>query len=186
MDNEFTSTTETENENIISETDDTKNEPEPSQENEIEVSSDSVEKQQTEPLEEIPGNDDNTEKDSEQENTDEFDQLDNLIENLPENFPKALTVIRSDIAPVIATFDESLVEYYVEKLKKKTGTLKKPIMDEIKQAKENIRTKEFETEIAGVEELEMDPEIQQLADEISRDPLLFKNKISISSAIGSY
>ena len=76
----------------------------------------------------VPGDDGNAAEDDKGDNKYEFDNLDDLIEGLPDNFPKALSVIRSDIAPVIATLDESLVEYYADKLKKKTGALKKPIM----------------------------------------------------------
>ncbi len=124
-------------------------------------------------------------KEEDNENdVDEFDYLDKMIDELPDNFPKALSKIRSEIAPTIATMDTSLVEYYVDKLKKKTGALKKPIMDEIKLAQQNMLDIESETEIAGVEEIKIDPEIQQLSEEIAQDPLLFKNKINIVNQLG--
>lgn len=122
--------------------------------------------------------------DNEVNEEDEYDQLDKLIDDLPDNFPKSLLTIRSKIAPVIALLDDSLVEYYVDKLKKKTGTLKKPIMDEIKLARQNLLAEESETETAGADKIKSDPEIKQLADEIAQDPLLFKNKIDIVNQLG--
>jgi hypothetical protein len=59
-------------------------------------------------------------------------------------------------------------------------------MDEIKLAKENIIAKDLEREIVGVEEIEIDPEIQQVADEIAQDPQLFKNKITIINQLGVF
>jgi len=132
----------------------------------------------------IRRNNRNEDEGSKGDNKDEFDKLDAKIDELPGNFPKALPIIKSDIAPVIATLEESLIEYYADKLKKKTGALKKPIMDEINLAKQNISAKESETETDGIEEIKDDPEIQQSADEIAQDPLLFKNKIEIINQLG--
>ena len=172
MDNEFTLTTETENENIISETDDTKNEPEPSQENEIEVSSDSDEKQQTEPLE-----------DSEEDNINS--KLEKMIDELPDNFPDAQPIIREDIAPQLIEMEGGLLEYYIEKLRKQTKVSKQTIKEEIKATK-NIQDSlgSDDAEDDDQEDEETDPEVLELANQIAQDPLLFKNRIDDVQNLG--
>lgn len=116
------------------------------------------------------------------DNGDGSDLIEKMIDELQDSFPKALPKIRSDIAPAIAPLEDSLAEYYISKLKKKTQAPRKSIVDEIKVAKQNLLPKDTET--AGVDEISNDPEIQQLADEIAQDPLLFKNKIDTVNSLG--
>lgn len=103
----------------------------------------------------------------------ETEDLDTLIEKLPDSFPKALPEIRSGIAPAISQLDGGMFEYYVEKLKKQTKAPKKAILEEIEIAKKETTSEES----TGEEDEEVDPEVLLLAEEIGKDPLLFKKRI---------
>ena len=61
--------------------------------------------------------------------------LNQLIEGLPENFPKALPVIKSEIAPQLIELEGGLLEYYIDKLRKQTNVSKQTIKEEIKATK---------------------------------------------------
>ena len=47
------------------------------------------------------------------------DDLEDLIEQLPENFPQALPIIQNEIAPIIAECDPGLKDHYISLIKKK-------------------------------------------------------------------
>ena len=46
------------------------------------------------------------------ENMPVTDDLEEMIERLPENFPQALPIIQNDIAPIIAECDVGLKDHY--------------------------------------------------------------------------
>ncbi len=115
----------------------------------------------------------------------EFEKLDTLIEQLPEHFPAAADIIRNEIAPILANCDPGVIDHYVITLKKKTKAESKRavtlIIDEfIKQQESQV----VETDEEAPDDIQTDPEIAALADQIAQDPTLFKNKIDLVNKLG--
>jgi hypothetical protein len=48
------------------------------------------------------------------------DDLEDMIEQLPESFPQALPIIQNDIAPIIAECDAGLKDHYISLIRKRT------------------------------------------------------------------
>lgn len=115
----------------------------------------------------------------------EFEKLDTLIEQLPEHFPAAAEIIRNEIAPILANCDPGIIDHYVTTIKKKTKAESKRavtlIIDEfIIQQESQI----VEPDEENPDEIQSDPEIVALADQIAQDPMLFKNKIDLVNQLG--
>jgi len=112
------------------------------------------------------------------------DDLEDMIEQLPENFPQALPIIQNEIAPIIAQCDPGLKDHYISLIKKRTkAASKRAVQLEIENAI-NVVTEE---DILPTEQQEtriIDPEIQQMADRIANDPQLFKNRIEMVNRLG--
>ena len=75
----------------------------------------------------------------ETQNTDDdstvTDDLEDMIEQLPENFPQALPIIQNDIAPIIAECDPGLKDHYISLIKKRTkAASKRAVQLEIENA----------------------------------------------------
>jgi hypothetical protein len=49
------------------------------------------------------------------------DDLEDLIEQLPENFPQALPIIQNDISTIIAECDPGLKDHYILLIRKTTA-----------------------------------------------------------------
>jgi hypothetical protein len=113
-----------------------------------------------------------------------IEKLEELIEQLPENFPQALSVIQNEIAPVISECDAGLRDHYISLIKKKTkAASKRAVQLEI----ENAINQQINDDTAAPEQPEeriVDPEIQALAEQIANDPLLLKNRIDIVGQLG--
>ena len=112
------------------------------------------------------------------------DDLEDLIEQLPENFPQALPIIQNDIAPIIAECDPGLKDHYISLIKKRTkAASKRAVQLEIENAvvqlteKDLLPAKEPENRI-------IDPEIKEMADRIASDSQLFKNRIEMVNRLG--
>ena len=112
------------------------------------------------------------------------DDLEDMIEQLPENFPQALPIIQNEIAPIIAECDQGLKDHYISLIKKRTkAASKRAVQLEI----ENAVIQVTEEDILTAEEPEtriIDPEIQDMAEQIASDPLLFKNRIEMVNKLG--
>ena len=128
---------------------------------------------QTENLE-IQNSDDSTVK----------DDLEDMIEQLPENFPQALPIIQNDIAPIIAECDPGLKDHYISLIKKRTkAASKRAVQLEI----ENAVIQLSEEDVLTTEEpgnSVIDPELQQMSDQIASNPQLFKNRIEMVNKLG--
>ena len=118
------------------------------------------------------------------DNTTITEDLEDMIEQLPENFPQALSIIQNDIAPIIAECDPGLKDHYVSLIKKRTkAASKRAVQLEI----ENAVIQLTEEDIKNLEEPEnriIDPEIQQMSEQIASDPLLFINRIEMVNKLG--
>ena len=112
------------------------------------------------------------------------DDLEDLIEQLPENFPQALPIIQNDIAPIIAECDAGLKDHYISLIRKRTkAASKRAVQLEIENAVIQVTEKDLlTTEKPGNPVI--DPEIQQMAEQIANDPQLFKNRIEMVSRLG--
>ena len=112
------------------------------------------------------------------------DDLEDLIEQLPENFPQALPIIQNDIAPIIVECDSGLKDHYISLIKKRTkAASKRAVQLEI----ENAVVQLTEQDIKNLEEPEnriIDPEIKEMSDHIASDPQLFKNRIEMVNRLG--
>ncbi len=63
------------------------------------------------------------------------DDLEKIIEQLPENFPQALPIIQNEIAPIIAECDPGLKDHYISLIKKRTkAASKRAVQLEIENA----------------------------------------------------
>ena len=107
-----------------------------------------------------------------------------MIERLPENFPQALPIIQNDIAPIIAECDAGLKDHYISLIRKRTkAASKRAVQLEIENAVIQVTEKDLlPTEEPGNPVI--DPEIQQMAEQIASDPQLFKNRIEMVSRLG--
>ena len=112
------------------------------------------------------------------------DVVEDMIERLPENFPQALPIIQNDIAPIIAECDAGLKDHYISLIRKRTkAASKRAVQLEIENAviqvteKDLLPTKEPGNPV-------IDPEIQQMAEQIASDPQLFKNRIEMVNRLG--
>jgi len=108
------------------------------------------------------------------------DSIEDMINTLPENFPKAQQEIRDKIAPVLIELDGGLLEYYMEKLVKKIKASKKVINEELEVVKNDIAKKELQKKKEKV----IDPHVQLHAKTIANDQHLFKNRISVVKRLG--
>jgi hypothetical protein len=112
------------------------------------------------------------------------DDLEDMIEQLPENFPQALPIIQNEIAPIIAECDSGLKDHYISLIKKRTkAASKRAVQLEIENAVKQLTEKEIKN-LKEPENPVIDPEIQQMAEQIARDPQLFKNRIKMVNRLG--
>ena len=107
-----------------------------------------------------------------------------MIEQLPENFPQALPIIQNDIAPIIAECDAGLKDHYISLIRKRTkAASKRAVQLEIENAIIQVTEKDLlPAEKPGNPVI--DPELQQMAEQIASDPQLFKNRIEMVSRLG--
>ena len=131
---------------------------------------------------------DNQTENFEIQNSDEdmpvTDDLEDLIEQLPENFPQALPIIQNEIAEIIAECDPGLKDHYISLIKKRTkAASKRAVQLEIENAVNQLS----EEDLLPAEEPDtriIDPEIKEVAEQIASDPQLFKNRIEMVSRLG--
>jgi DNA primase len=105
--------------------------------------------------------------------------LEDLINTLPEDFLAAHQRIKDEIAPLLVRLDESLKEYFIEKMTKQLKVSKVVIRKEVDRVKGDIAKQALEEEKQSI-----DPAIQIQAEEIAKNPLLFKTKISLIKDLG--
>ena len=105
--------------------------------------------------------------------------LEFLIDKLPEDFPRALPSIKSDIAPILAELKGGALDHFIDVVRKKCKTNKKAIQDEI-----DIAAKQKGPEKTEVKEEKSDPEIEKAATAIANDPMLLRNRIGLVNKAG--
>jgi hypothetical protein len=114
-----------------------------------------------------------------------LENLDALIEQLPDQFPAASETIKNEIAPLLIDCDAGIKDHYVKVIKKKTNAASiKSVSLLIDEAIEKGNSEETIPDDEDPEEIQTDPEIVALADQIAQDPMLFKNKIDLINKFG--
>jgi DNA primase len=114
-----------------------------------------------------------------------FISIADMVAELPENYPDANQILRTDIFPKIVDLDGGLQDYYIDLIKKKLSVGKQTI----KEALKSYREMEFvdSTEVTGdetQEDEEIDPEIIEKAEQLSLDPEIFKKRINAVNGLG--
>jgi len=113
--------------------------------------------------------------------------IDDLIDLLPDQFPTAQEMIKYEIAPYLVDCSAGIRDHYIKVIKKRTNAASiKSVSLLIDEAIEEINDSESESCEGSVEEKPViDPEIQKMADDISSDPQLFKNRIEVVHKLGA-
>lgn len=107
--------------------------------------------------------------------------IEEIIKKLPENFPLALPIIQTEVAPLIAKCEPALIEHFIPLLKKQTKASNvKVIKDVIENAKQKFQMKES----GEIADDEIDPEILEMVEQIKNDPLLFKKRMDVIAKLG--
>ena len=111
--------------------------------------------------------------------------LEALIEKLPEQFPEAVDIIKDEIAPLMIDCKTGVKDHYVKMIRKKTNAASiKSVSLIIDEAIERFNAEEPEPEKSELDEIRKDPEIQKMAEQIAHDPLLLKNRIDLIGRFG--
>jgi hypothetical protein len=114
-----------------------------------------------------------------------LENLDVLIEQLPDQFPAASETIKNEIAPLLIDCGAGIKDHYVKVIKKKTNAASiKSVSLLIEEAIENRNSSETIGDEEPPDEIQTDPEIIAMADQIAKDPMLFKHKIDVVNQLG--
>ena len=109
--------------------------------------------------------------------------LNDLIEELPDNFPDANSVLKENIFPQIIDMDAGMQDYYTVILQKKFSVGKQTIKEAIKAFNQEMAPAPIDIEIDNEEE-EIDPETIEKAEQLSLDPEIFKKRIDMVNGLG--
>jgi len=122
---------------------------------------------------------------------DKIKKIDDLIGQLPQNFPEAAEVIKNDIIQLLVDCDKGIIDHYCTLIKKRTNAAsKKAITKLIDEAILKIQSAETPftyddgCQIPTSETLTPDPEIVKAAVHMSQDPQLFRKKIDLVNKLG--
>jgi DNA primase len=112
--------------------------------------------------------------------------IDDLIEQLPDQFPAAQDKIKYEIAPHLVDCSAGIRDHYIKVIKKRTNAASiKSVSLLIDEAVKEINDSVFNNDEKSFEETRIiDPEIQEMAEKIASDPLLFKNRIEMVNKLG--
>lgn len=112
-------------------------------------------------------------------NESDIKNLEELIEQLPEQFPDAV------VAPLLLDCNAGVQDHYIKTIKKKTGAASiKSVSLIIDEAIERINTEETASDKNELDEISKDPEVQKMAEQIAQDSMLLKNKIDLIGQLG--
>ena len=108
-----------------------------------------------------------------------------LIEQLPEQFPAAVDMIKYEIAPHLIECNPGVRDHYIKVIKKRTNAASiKSVSLLIDEAIQEINASVAGNDSCAEIEATIDPEIIEAAEQIAHDPMLFKKKIDIVNQLG--
>ena len=111
--------------------------------------------------------------------------IDILIEQLPEQFPSAVEIIKYDIAPRLIECNPGVRDHYIKVIKKRTNAASiKSVSLLIDEAIQEINDSDSDPTEDTDDKAVIDPEIIEAAECIANDPMLFKKKIDIVNQLG--
>ena len=113
--------------------------------------------------------------------------LEDMIAELPDNFPEANPTLRSEIFPQMLEMDDGFIDYYTVKIHKRLSVGKQTIKESFKSYKRELQLNlsEFKEIFTDNDyEEEIDPEIIKQADQIALDPQVFKKRIDMVNDLG--
>jgi hypothetical protein len=113
--------------------------------------------------------------------------IDELIDQLPDQFPAAQEMIKFEIAPHLIECNAGIKDHYIKVIKKRTNAASiKSVSLLIDEAIKEINDSELSESSEGSvkEKPVIDPEVQQMAEQIASDPQLFKNRIDMVNRLG--
>jgi DNA primase len=115
----------------------------------------------------------------------EESNLDDLIEQLPDQFPTAVEMIKYDITPHLIECNPGVKDHYIKIIKKRTNaaSIKSVSMLIDETIKEIIESVSVSGQGSG-DDTVIDPEVIMAAEQIAKDPMLFKKKIDIINQLG--
>jgi hypothetical protein len=106
-----------------------------------------------------------------------FQELDKLIEQLPDHFPGAMDIIVKDITPYLMDCNPGIKDHYVKVIKKRTNAASiKSVSMLIDEAIKEINVSVPALGEGSVEPIPIDSKIVEEAERIAQDPMLFKKK----------
>jgi DNA primase len=105
--------------------------------------------------------------------------LEILIEQLPDNYLKALPYFKEETAPLLTGMDGGILQHYIKLVASKIKTSVKVISTEIEAAKQLKRNQESKQE-----EVKIDPEVEKGALALTLDPMVFKKRIDVINQAG--
>lgn len=115
-------------------------------------------------------------------------KIDELIGQLPQNFPGAAVVIKKDIVPLLVDCDKGIIDHYCTLVKKHTRAASKSAVTKlVNETIRELQTAGYRNDIHVEETSEADsntPEIIETAKRIAQDPQLLKNKIDTVNELG--
>ncbi len=112
--------------------------------------------------------------------------LDEIIDELPGNFPEANPIVKCEVFPQIIEMDAGMQDFYIERLRKKMSVGKQTIKEAIKAFKQEMATAAIEpgdNNLSETEE-EIDPEIIEQAEKLALNPKVFNERINMVNSLG--
>ena len=119
-----------------------------------------------------------------QSDVDILKELQVTIDNLPDNYPEALTTIREEIAPKLLDCSKGIKDYCVAVIKKKTNAA---TVTAVRAEIENVKKPPQPPIVLAKRQVvkTVDPAVLQMAMDIAHDPQLFKRRIDTVGLLGT-
>jgi len=122
-----------------------------------------------------------------QDSAENVKTIDEILEELPDSFPEANSVLKCDVFPLIVEMDAGMIDYYTVVLQKKLSVSKQTIKEALKSFKkemENAASVSGNDNLSENNDKEIDPEIINQAERLALDPKVFKKRIDTVNSLG--
>jgi hypothetical protein len=105
-----------------------------------------------------------------------------IIDSVSGDMEKDLLIIREKLTPLICEMEGALPEYFIDRIKRKTGLSKGALREEVKLAQRKMQSQE--TASSDSPSKEPNPVVQEMADRLKKDPLVFRRRIDAVNSLG--